>query len=280
MGQKNQRNLPQPDALIEEVIQQHHHNPEAVLEILTEVQERKQGLSGDTINAIAYGLKIPPRTVFGVASFYSMLTLGEKKQTTVRVCDGPVCWMHGSKELREKLDREAHNHPEWKIEKTSCLGLCDCAPAALVNEQQVGLLTADQLHLLSNGIFGKLKEYSIPRPGELRMMLSKAGSIDPDSLDSALKNGAYCGLGNALQKEPASVLEEVENSGLSGRGGAGFPVGRKWRFVAQAANSPKYVICNADESEPLIFKDRILIDTNPHQTPGRHGDRRLCLRCK
>ncbi len=61
------------------------------------------------------------------------------------------------------------------------------------------------------------------------------------------------------------MLAEVEASGLSGRGGAGFPVGRKWRFVAQAENYPKYIICNADESEPLIFKDRILIDTDPHQ---------------
>ncbi len=60
-------------------------------------------------------------------------------------------------------------------------------------------------------------------------------------------------------------MNEVEASGLSGRGGAGFPVGRKWRFVAQAKRNPKFVVCNADESEPLIFKDRILIDTNPHQ---------------
>jgi NADH:ubiquinone oxidoreductase subunit F (NADH-binding) len=61
------------------------------------------------------------------------------------------------------------------------------------------------------------------------------------------------------------VVKEIEDAGLTGRGGAGFPVGRKWRFVAQAQRTPKYVICNADESEPLIFKDRILIDTNPHQ---------------
>ena len=64
---------------------------------------------------------------------------------------------------------------------------------------------------------------------------------------------------------PLEVLSEVETSGLTGRGGAGFPVGRKWRFVAQATSTPKFIICNADESEPLIFKDRVLIDTNPHQ---------------
>jgi NADH:ubiquinone oxidoreductase subunit F (NADH-binding) len=94
--------------------------------------------------------------------------------------------------------------------------------------------------------------------------MANTGLVDPDSLDSALDHGAYCGLGSALSRTPESILSEVEASGLTGRGGAGFPVGRKWRFVALADRSPKYVICNADESEPLIFKDRVLIDTNPH----------------
>ncbi len=76
---------------------------------------------------------------------------------------------------------------------------------------------------------------------------------------------AYEGLKSALQKTPAEVLDLVEESGLQGRGGAGFPVGRKWKFVASEKRSPRYIICNADESEPLIFKDRVLIDTNPHQ---------------
>jgi NADH:ubiquinone oxidoreductase subunit F (NADH-binding) len=96
-------------------------------------------------------------------------------------------------------------------------------------------------------------------------MMSHAGVIDPDSLSSALEHGAYQALKSALEHDPEAVMSEVEASGLSGRGGAGFPVGRKWRFVAQAKRIPKYIVCNADESEPLIFKDRVLIDTNPHQ---------------
>jgi NADH:ubiquinone oxidoreductase subunit F (NADH-binding) len=91
------------------------------------------------------------------------------------------------------------------------------------------------------------------------------GTVDPDSISSALEHGAYQALQAALERTPEAVLAEVEASGLSGRGGAGFPVGRKWRFVAQAKRSPKYIVCNADESEPLIFKDRVLIDTDPHQ---------------
>ncbi len=96
-------------------------------------------------------------------------------------------------------------------------------------------------------------------------MMANAGIIDPDSLDSAIAHGAYQALKAVLERPPESVIREVEASGLSGRGGAGFPVGRKWRFVFQARKTPKYIVCNADESEPLIFKDRVLIDTNPHQ---------------
>jgi NADH:ubiquinone oxidoreductase subunit F (NADH-binding) len=96
-------------------------------------------------------------------------------------------------------------------------------------------------------------------------MLGRAGKVDPDSIVSALAMGAYQGLLNALKRRPDEIVTEVEHSNLNGRGGAGFLVGRKWRFVATAKQNPKYVICNADESEPLIFKDRVLIDTDPHQ---------------
>ncbi len=107
--------------------------------------------------------------------------------------------------------------------------------------------------------------YEIPRSGEVRVMLKNAGKLDPSSLESALLVGAYQGLQEALKRTSEKVIEEIESSNLKGRGGAGFPVGKKWRFVAEAQRSPKFVVCNADESEPLVFKDRVLIDTNPHQ---------------
>lgn len=96
-------------------------------------------------------------------------------------------------------------------------------------------------------------------------MLPSTNIIDPDSIKSALNNGAYQGLKIALRQPPNLIISKIEDSGLTGRGGAGFSVGRKIRFVAQAQAKQKFVICNADESEPLVFKDRVLIDTNPHQ---------------
>jgi NADH:ubiquinone oxidoreductase subunit F (NADH-binding) len=115
------------------------------------------------------------------------------------------------------------------------------------------------------GWLGVATDNSKPRKGEVRVMSALIGKIDPDLIDDALAHDVYGGLKSALQKTSEAVLAEVEASGLQGRGGAGFPVGRKWRFVASEKRTPRYIVCNADESEPLIFKDRVLMETNPHQ---------------
>jgi NADP-reducing hydrogenase subunit HndC len=102
-------------------------------------------------------------------------------------------------------------------------------------------------------------------PAEQRIVLERAGRIDPDSLDDYLLNGGYEALGRALTHMiPQEVLNELDQSGLRGRGGAGFPTGRKLQFVARAPGSPKYVVCNADESEPGTFKDRLILEGDPH----------------
>jgi NADH:ubiquinone oxidoreductase subunit F (NADH-binding) len=183
----------------------------------------------------------------------------------MRVCDGPVCWLCGGQKIEQMIQDEYDDHPQWIVERTSCLGLCDRAPAILVNQTQTGPIGSDHIEALANGYEGSKPEYSKARDGELRVMLANTGKVNPDSLSSALEHGAYKGLLETLKYSPEEVIAIIEDSGLTGRGGAGFPVGRKWRFVFQAEAKPKYVICNADESEPLIFKDRVLIETNPHQ---------------
>ncbi len=101
-------------------------------------------------------------------------------------------------------------------------------------------------------------------PAEKRVVLRRAGRIDPESIDDYIINDGYLALGKALTKmTPAEVIAEIDKSGLQGRGGAGFPVGRKWSFVAGASGSPKYVVCNADESEPGTFKDRLIMEGDP-----------------
>jgi NADH-quinone oxidoreductase subunit F len=243
--------------------EEHNNNPEAILEIFQDIQTRRGGLTHQEITDVARALHLPAEHAFGVASFYSMLSIESNEKKKIRVCDGPVCWLHNAAQIREAIESETGE--EWDVERTSCLGLCDRAPAVLVNDQQAGPILKEKVQDLLQGWRGEVTDYSDPRPGELRIMMAQAGKVDPDSIESALEHGAYSALKTILGRDPESVIDQVEASGLAGRGGAGFPVGRKWRFVALADRYPKYIVCNADESEPLIFKDRILIDTNPHQ---------------
>lgn len=254
-----------PNPTILKLAEEHNYSAEALLEVLKQAQEIEGHLSPEAITDVAHALKTPASRAHGVASFYSMLALRPRPKNVLRVCNGPVCWLCGSDKVHQAIEAQVQEHPDWTVEPTSCLGLCDRAPAVLVNDAQAGPISLDRAGELFQDWRGRPTDYSHARPGELRVMMAKAGQIDPDSLVSALQHGAYCGLSQALTRSPEEVLTEVETSGLAGRGGAGFPVGRKWRFVAQANRTPKYIICNADESEPLIFKDRVLIDTNPHQ---------------
>ncbi|MBN1451869.1 MAG: NAD(P)H-dependent oxidoreductase subunit E [Anaerolineales bacterium] len=252
---------------ITELVATHGNDPETLLEVLLDLQTHPLGLSPATVTDAARALKVPPHKAYGMATFYSMLSLEERKNV-LRVCDGPVCWLkRATTDDRQQAIEEwssAVSGP-WSVERSSCLGLCDRAPAILVDDEQAGPVTSADAQKVCEGWRGVPTDYSQPRPGEVRVMMVNADKINPDSIESALEYGAYEGLKAALQKTPAEVLDQVETSGLQGRGGAGFPVGRKWKFVAGAKGSPKYMICNADESEPLIFKDRVLIDTNPHQ---------------
>jgi NADP-reducing hydrogenase subunit HndC len=101
-------------------------------------------------------------------------------------------------------------------------------------------------------------------PVQQRVVLERVGLVDPMSLNDYLRHDGYRALAKALlEMTPQQVIAEVNKSGLQGRGGAGFPTGRKWEFVRGAQGNPKYMICNADESEPGTFKDRLVIEGDP-----------------
>ena len=102
-------------------------------------------------------------------------------------------------------------------------------------------------------------------PAEQRIVLRRAGIIDPNDIEDYIMHDGYTALGKALtETTPAQVIDEIKKSGLRGRGGAGFPTGLKWSFVARESNPKKYVVCNADESEPGTFKDRLILEGDPH----------------
>jgi NADH:ubiquinone oxidoreductase subunit E len=244
MPKTRKRDLPKPiDPKIIEIAQKHEDKPDEIIEIFQDLQAQQGGLFDNSISDVARSLKIPDHHAYGVATFYSMFFVEKPKKGVIRVCDGPVCWLCGSEEVHQAIADEYRNNNDWKVERTSCLGLCDQAPAALVNLNQAGPILADQVGSLSRGVLGTYTDYSSPRDGEFQVMIAKAGKIDRDSQDSAIDSCASEALKSSLQRSPEEILDEVDHSGLTGRGGAGFPVGRKWRFVQHANRRPKYIIC-------------------------------------
>ena len=252
----------QPSAEIVALAADHGNDPEALIPVLQAVQARQGGLTCAAIAAVASLLGVPTERAYGVATFYSMFDVPPRPGGVIRVCDGPACWLVGAARVHGELSDTLG--AGWRVERNSCLGLCDRAPAALIGGAQCGPVGGATVPGAPGTATGDANPYAKARPGEKRVLLAHAGELDPDSIESALQFGAYRGLSKALADRPGAMVDVVDAAGLTGRGGAGFPTGLKWRAVLQESSTQKYIVCNADESEPLVFKDRVIIDSNPH----------------
>ena len=235
------------------------HRSEIVM-ILRALHAARGQLTAPLISEVARELHLPESHVHGIATFYSLLTTPAPAGKTIRICDGPHCMMRGAHDLMSQIQSQLDG--SWTITRTSCLGLCDRAPAALVRDSQVGPLQLQNMDRYEVGWCGEISDYSEPRPGEVRLLLPNP-ETEAEMLESAFARGSFPALQKALRTAPDTILRVLEASELRGRGGAGFPAGRKWRYVASQSRTPKYVVCNADESEPLSFKDRVLLDICP-----------------
>jgi NADH:ubiquinone oxidoreductase subunit F (NADH-binding)/NADH:ubiquinone oxidoreductase subunit E len=253
------------DATVDAAVAGHGSDADATLPVLRSVQAVNHAfLDKRVLGPVADALRVNDARVFGVASFYSLFSTRPRAGKVIRVCDGPVCLLRGAGAVRGEIEAAATGSG-WAVERCSCLGLCDLAPAVLRGEEPCGPASPDRAgDVLGSDSCGRMPSYAEPLPGEVRVTLARLGRIDPDSIESAIAAGAYQALGASLGGTQAAVLNAVDRSGLRGCGGAGFPTGRKWRAVAQADGPEKYVIANADESEPGAFKDRVLVEGDPH----------------
>src|SRR5574341_1191263 len=170
-----------------EVAEAHHSKSESILEVLKDIESLPAGLTPAAITDAARALKVPPHQAYGLATFYSMLSL-EKRENVLRVCNGPVCWLKhasnqsGSDQL-SVVGEWANGMPDYSVERTSCLGLCDRAPAVLVNAEQAGPISPRDANQVCEGWRGVPTDYSEVRKGETRVMTSLIGKIDPDSIE-------------------------------------------------------------------------------------------------
>lgn len=230
-----------------------------LLPSLIHVQQQFGYISPEHAKEIGQALRVPLAEISGVIEFYSML---DDKQVTgkrVRICTSPVCASKGGIALFQtcKDQFESESPGGYVVEKTACLGLCDHAPAAMVDEIQIGLATPDKIRGEDSNLITKIY-------GSHRYITAGCEGERPLTLAEYVNQGGFLGLERALSVSPSEVIAQVKESGLRGRGGAGFPAGIKWEGAAQANGSPKYVICNMDESEPGTVKDQVLMNGNPY----------------
>jgi len=256
-------------AAVERVMARFDYQPHGLVEALHAAQDAYGQLPRDLLVAVADKLDVPLSKVYGVATFYDMFTLEPVGETHALICTDPVCAVKGGGDVLAEACRHAGiDAPggtsaggRTSVRAASCLGLCDQAPAALVNGRaQVDLVPDDVPALLR----GEASPARLQVTGEPRILTGPIGRLAPTDLAAHRAEGAFEALAKALgHMAPDDVIAAVKESGLTGRGGAGFPTGLKWAFARQAPGEVRYVVCNFDESEPGTFKDRALMEGNP-----------------
>ncbi|SER59102.1 NAD(P)H-dependent oxidoreductase subunit E [Lentzea albida] len=245
-----------------------------LLPALHAVNDRVGWISQGALNHICRVLHVPPAEAYGVASFYSLFSLSERPAKVVHVCVDLACQVNGAKSLCDRLTSElgpAGARSGWL--RSPCLGVCEKAPAALAfqagevaKEQLLAPTTAGEVIAVAaagpSHVDGGRAE--VPQAGAAGLrLLKRVGVVDPESLDDYRAAGGYAALRTALHLGPSGVIREVTDAKLVGRGGAAFPTGRKWDATARQPVRPHYLVCNADESEPGTFKDRVLMEGDP-----------------
>jgi NADH-quinone oxidoreductase subunit F len=215
-------------------------------------------------------LSVPPAEAWGVATFYGLFSTTQRARRVLHVCDDIACRTRGAKEICAALAKGNTADGTWL--PSPCLGLCDQAPAALLTEagpqpkeQLTGAVTAaEATAAVRTGTLPDRPRLKVPQQGDKALrLLARVGVVDPTDIKAYERSGGFRALVRARELGAKAVIQEVTQSGLLGRGGAAFPTGRKWDAVAAQPATPRYVICNADESEPGTFKDRVLLEDDP-----------------
>jgi len=206
------------------------------------------------------------------------------RRLDVLVCSGTACVSSGSTEVKESLARalaDSDLSSEVRILETGCMGPCELGPVMMVYPEGTFYVKVSpddvqeivQEHFLKGRPVRRLLwEGAAPALKEVpffsrqhKLVLANCGFIDPERIEEYIARGGYEALARAVgELSPEEVISEVDASGLRGRGGAGFPTGKKWALMRKAQGSPRYIVCNADEGDPGAFMDRAVLEGDPH----------------
>jgi len=234
------------------LIDRYRNEPGPLLPILHAFHNRDGFIGSAAIEAIGKELRIPLADLYGTVTFYHHFAREEGGLQRPRVCTGPVCRQRGALEIVQSLDG---------AEEMPCSGRCDDPVPLLIGHET--FVVSPPLHTLQRRISSPMP---VPNPGgREECVFAEIRQPERDSLDGYRRSGGYDALTQAVEKQnPTGVIDVLKESKLAGRGGAGFPTGMKWQFVREAPRAPKSIVCNADESEPGTFKDRVLMEHRPH----------------
>jgi NADH-quinone oxidoreductase subunit F len=232
----------------EEIFSRCVKEPAPLLPALHALHSRDGYLSEESILATSLALKIPLADLYGTVTFYHHFSRAPGGLAAPRVCTGTICRMRGAKSLLSLAGAT----------EMPCAGRCD-DPIPVLREDS---------SLVSDGQTLVSKPSPLPPPkrvGIEECVFRHLRAPGRATLAGYRATGGYLGLTRFVRESsPAALLKVIQESGLSGRGGAAFPTGRKWQAVADAPGNPKTIVCNADEGEPGCFKDRALLDYDPH----------------
>ncbi len=271
-----------------ELLTRYPEKRSALLPLLHLVQEELGYLTPESMEHVARLLEMRPTDVWETASFYTMYHFRPIGRCHIEVCHNLSCTLLGAESLLDHLKgrlqiREGETTPDGRftLGRTECLAACDGAPVIQVNGRHYGPLDRTRLEeLLASFDRGELPQtYRYPSsagpaspgpgPADATEKILHRNLLDPGydgNIEAYLDRGGYRAVAKALADlQPPEIVDMVKRSGLRGRGGAGFPTGVKWGFIPKDPGVPKYLLCNADEGEPGTFKDRQLLERDPHQ---------------
>ncbi|MGW4082708.1 NADH-ubiquinone oxidoreductase-F iron-sulfur binding region domain-containing protein [Streptomyces sp. NPDC004822] len=240
------------------------------------LNDRIGWISEGALDYLCRRLTVPPAEAYGVATFYALFSVRPRPATVLHVCTDLACAAAGAGGLCAGIEGRLGPGSGVSVQRSPCLGLCERAPAALavkagdpVRTAVSAPATVEDAVLAASAPDSAPAEppaaMAVPQAGDPSLtLLRRVGVVDPSSLDDYRVHGGYTALRRAFELGPAGVIREVTDSGLVGRGGAAFPTGRKWQATASQPDHPHYLVCNADESEPGTFKDRVLMEGDPY----------------
>src|SRR5215471_11755163 len=227
-----------------------------IIHELKTIQEEHGYLPAEELQALSRRLNVPLYRLHGVASFYPHFRLQPPPTVDVKVCSDIACFLRGATDVHAivRTAADALGLTDVQIRPTSCLGQCDGAPAIAVNDQYYTEVNAQRITgFLQTVASGRTLRRQRLTPAERTFACNPyAGTPTYEALQRLQQQG-----------DTATVLAELKQSGLRGMGGAGFPTGTKWELVRNTPGEVKYVVCNADESEPGTFKDRAILQHLP-----------------